>query len=246
MEISVPVNEINTRNVYFGEKRKNIIVDGEFVKIVYSTDSFEMNGMYILIELTKNSFAMQLAASEQQNIRGFCKNGSAANHAKRLDLIYIDDQPKFGLNQMDAHGEWVKIVNKHSTIPPKRNIILNILAKENARVIEKLCQIENDVVQRYIESYCPLKTPSYILKNQLLSGMIKYHSDNTIVDSPFISNNENSTFCAQGGRELYKRPTGSVGELPAKEECILKISGIWETATNVGITMKFILLQPKV
>lgn len=205
MEISVPIDEINTRNIYFGEKRKNIIVDGDFVKIVYSTDSFEMNGMYILIEFV------------------------TANHLKRPDSIYIEDQsvvkPGGVCQTVDTNGEWVKIVNKSSIITTKRNIIFNILMKENMQVIEQLCQIETDIVDRYIASNCPLKTASYVLKNQLLSGSIKYHSENYAIQSHLL------------------KKTDSIFESKMTDECILKISGIWETATNVGITMKFILLQ---
>ena len=203
MEISVPMNEIKTRNIFFGEKRKNIIVDGDFVKIVYSTESFEMNGLYILTEF------------------------GTANHAKRPDSVYTEDPSviKFGFGQTcDTNGEWVKIVNKNAIATPKRNIIFNILTKENTRTIEQLCQIETDIVDRYIASNCPLKTASYVLKNQLLSGSIKYHSENYVVESPYSKIN-------------------SIFEPQLKEDCILKISGIWETATNVGITMKFILLQ---
>ena len=239
MEISVPMNEINTRNIYFGDKRKNIIVDGDFIKIVYSTDSFEMNGLYILTEF------------------------GTINHTKRQDPIYIEDQSavKLGLDnngtkkpfailsEMEVvrglykrdnedsssshlvqaetrmENEWVKIVSKNSITTPKRNINFNISTKENARVIEQLCQIETDILDRYTASNCPLKTASYVLKNQLLSGLIKYHSENYAVESPLHSK------------------TNSIFEPQLKEECILKISGIWETATNVGITMKFILLQ---
>jgi len=57
---------------------------------------------------------------------------------------------------------------------------------------------------------------SYILKTQLLSGVIKYNSDNKLARQSFA--------------DIYK------------ERCMLKISGVWETATNAGITMKFILL----
>ena len=226
MEISVPINEINTRNVYFGEKRKNIIVDGDFVKIIYSTDSFEMNGLYILVEIgTRDSKGISTVISaENTRIPNTKCRMYFPDYEKNKYNIYIEDQNV--VKSGDARGEWVKIVNKSSIATPKRNIILNILTKENAWVIEQLCRIETEIVDRYIASNCPLKTASYVLKNQLLSGSIKYHSENYVVDLP-----------------LHSTPHPICESSQVKEECILKISGIWETTTNVGITMKFILLQ---
>lgn len=236
MELSVPVNNICTNNVYFGEKRKNIIVDGDFVKILYSTDSFEMNGMYIFIEF------------------------ETINQSKRYDI----EEPTFGTNLTSAKmftfstiaessanveitGEWVKIVNKNAVATPKRNIIFNSHARENIALIERLCQIEKEIVDRYIASNCPSKFASYALKIQLLSGNIKYHSENSIIESPLSiqssnmdfsqSQNLNNSFVCGGMNEFRNTSI----EKPTKEKYTLKISGIWETATQVGITMKFIL-----
>jgi hypothetical protein len=227
MEISVPINEINTRNVYFGEKRKNIIVDGDFVKIIYSTDSFEMNGLYILTEFClrdSKGISKENTCIPIPNTKCSTNRMYFADYEKQQDHIYIEDQ--YAVKSGDVRGEWVKIVNKNSILTPKRNIILNILTKENAWVIEQLCRIETEIVDRYIANNCPLKTASYVLKNQLLSGSIKYHSENFVVELPLRSTTHPICDSSQ-----------------IKEECILKISGIWETTTNVGITMKFILLQ---
>jgi hypothetical protein len=124
-------------------------------------------------------------------------------------------------------GEWVKIVNKNAIVTtPKRNVIFNSQERENVVLIERLCQIEKEIVDRYIASYCPTKFASYALKTQLLSGTIKYHSENSIIESPV---------------SIKSRNHMGVGEKQMKDKYILKISGIWETATQVGITMKFIL-----
>jgi hypothetical protein len=180
-----------------------------------------MNGLYILTEFGTTICLRDSKGVSKENTR--IPNLYLANYEKPQDHIYIEDQ--YVVKSGDARGEWVKIVNKNSIITPKRNIILNILTKENAWVIEQLCRIETEIVDRYIASNCPLKTASYVLKNQLLSGSIKYHSENVVVELPLHSTCESSQ---------------------VKEECILKISGIWETTTNVGITMKFILLQKSV
>lgn len=181
MELSIPVNKVNTQNIYFAEKRKNIIVDGDFVKLLYSTDAFEMNGLYIFVELEAAS-----AASQQ----------------------------------------WIQITLNRplTTQPQKRSIAFNPYSLENETIVNRLCQIEQDIVNRYIASYCHHKTASYILKTQLMGSTIKYHSENIIFHRD---------------ETRVNKPGASA----VKEKCVLKISGIWETATNVGITMKFILLR---
>ncbi len=176
MELSIPLNKINIQNIYFTDKKKNIIVDGDFIKLLYSTNVFEMNGLYILFELDKTS---------RQDMRQDIRQGQIQGH----------DQ------------NWIQIPNR-----TRRVYSFNLSSKENMDSIEQLCKIEHNIIKRYIMSNCPSKTPSYILKNQLLSGSIKYHSE-------------------------YK----DNGQISDTIKTVLKISGVWESTTNVGITMKFIL-----
>lgn len=209
MELSIPIHNINPHNIFFADKKKNIIVDGDFIKIVYSTDSFEMNGIYILVEL-----------EPLHNQASFPQNHSV-NRGKN-DARFLpgtqDDMSLYGPSVTGSGGEWTHITNKMHNLTPKRTISFNPASKENIGSVDRLCQIESEIVNRYIASFCPTKTASYVLRTQLISGVIKYHSE----DRPCLRN-------------------GSV--YSSKEKCILKISGVWETATNVGITMKFILLN---
>ena len=189
MELSIPVNNINTQNIYFTEKKKNIIVDGDFIKILYSTEIFEMNGLYILIAFDSLQFC------------AFSKT----SRFSEPDL-----------------SNWTQISNRTTQSSLRRIFTFNIRSKINMEIIERLCQIEHDIIDRYIASNCPSKIPSYILKPQLLGGTIKYHSE----------------YKHDDGRQNMNTPYDS-----RNTKTILKISGIWETATSVGITMKFILLN---
>jgi len=219
MELSIPINNINPHNIFFADKKKNIIVDGDFIKIVYSTDSFEMNGMYVLVELeplhNNTSFPPNHSVNRSKNFVSLIGQGTYG-----LDYSRHDGQmdARRELTITGSGGEWTQITHKMHTLTPKRTISFNPASKENIGSIERLCQIEHEIVNRYIASFCPTKIASYVLRTQLVSGTIKYHSE----DRPCLRN-------------------GSV--YSAKDKCILKISGVWETATNVGITMKFILLN---
>jgi len=56
MNITLDLQKLVLSNIYFLEKKRNIIMDGNFTKIIYSNDKFTMNGIYILfpIELSNN------------------------------------------------------------------------------------------------------------------------------------------------------------------------------------------------
>ena len=300
MEVSVPIHLINSHNIYFTERKKNVIVEGDFTKIIYSNDSFEMNGLYITLDfLHHTTLPFDISHSDDtvfsdyyQNIKG------SANKTQIHSLTQIDDGSRSltemntnktrslkddgslhihrSLTEMNSNSnlfdffrrgfsEEYEVENKRSACVPlaervpledysngwevckkpvrmsmripshipmnrfitdpqtdpksrsyaKRIIAINLSSRENMRLIEKLCEIENAIIERYISEHCPSKIATYILKSQLLGGTIKYHSETTA--------------------KTHRQKNGS-------DHFILKISGVWETSSNVGITMKFILL----
>jgi hypothetical protein len=363
MELSIPVKDVTPQYIFFAEKRKNVIVDGNFIKIIYSTPWFEMNGLYIFLELdllhtsklpssenhpnefesfsfdaSKSANPANNAGHEVIGVRGFAGEISLAqrresrksnivfdyphrqditrfsfdapllkisdllsSHSKSVNPIILDQRAPPGLVQKHQPKNWAQVgtdseagrfikrnsgdfyevkskefalplknsdlppssVNfiksgdfafsvdahllKHSDLPPsyaksvnpifsmyeesRRSMFLNANSENNIYVIDRLCRVEQEIVDRYIDCHCPAKSASYILKTQLLSGIIKYNSENKT--------------------PVSAHPLKHVGDLNDKTcnrslktgKCILKISGVWETATNVGITMKFILLS---
>jgi hypothetical protein len=231
MELSIPVNKIDTRNVYFMEKKKNVIVDGDFVKILYSTAEFEMNGLYIFAEFAKNAFLCE------SGVQGLIRNE---------------------ITQEKKCQNWTRIQSKQSaTLHQKKYIVFNPSSFENAGLIELLCQIERSIIERYIQQNCPNKIASYMLKTQMANGIIKYHSENKLVEFGQFPQRSKTEVTSVGieGLSIQTVETTSVVHLSRRENAcddelsffckttdrvILKISGVWETTTHVGITMKFI------
>jgi len=201
MELSIPAHNVNPQNVYFLDKKRNIIVEGDFIKILYSTESYEMTGIYIMINLV--------------TIKNVYDKGGFDQNVFRC-VPQVSDETAIPITKDDQC--WVQITSR-STINAKRIISFNPASKDNLALIDKLCAIERDIIDRYISEYCPLKLATYSLRTQLASGSIKYHSENK------------------------EHPENRKQSSAFQERCILKISGIWETATNVGITMKFILVH---
>ena len=276
MEVSIPANEVNTQNIYFADKKKNIIVDGDFIKILYSTESFEMNGLYIFVELEQQYIhsghypTLSLPLCPRSGIartpsRVAEQSNFAFSYLRRSDIAPAlhksssSDSFSFAPGQMcltpfhiaDAQSErckdtlqcssnddqanWIQITsNRNNTT--KRVILFNPMSLENIALINRLCQIEQNIIERYIRTYCPFKTTSYILKNQLMNGIIKYHSENVHIGTKEQHHQwfKSASFDSIMNMNCPMKP---------KERFILKISGVWETATNVGITMKFILVR---
>jgi hypothetical protein len=52
MNLILYANDVNLSQIYFLEKKTNIIMDGVFTKIVYSNNCMSMNGLYIDFPIT--------------------------------------------------------------------------------------------------------------------------------------------------------------------------------------------------
>jgi hypothetical protein len=63
MNISIDIDKILIQNIYFLDKKRNIIMDGNFTKILYSNEFFTMNGLYILFPVDVLSIEQNLNKS---------------------------------------------------------------------------------------------------------------------------------------------------------------------------------------
>lgn len=60
MNIILDVNRFSIGNIFFLDKKRNIIIDGNFTKMIYSNEYFTMNCLYFLfpIEISKTEKTM--------------------------------------------------------------------------------------------------------------------------------------------------------------------------------------------
>lgn len=178
MQVLIPIHRVIPENIFFTEKRRNVILDGNFVKILYSNKHFEMNGLH-----------MSLSIESLRN------TGSSF-------IQSLEHSPAF------------------SEKPSKFVEIFDPTLGENAIQIERLCKMERDIINHFIALHSPRKNAMYNLKSQLLSGTFRFSCD-------------------------HLDPNGLTQEDYTKRNYALKISGIWETNFNVGITVKFIYISSK-
>lgn len=145
------------------DKKKNVIIDGHFIKILYSNEYMELNGLYVSF---KPFYPTKIIIG-----------GGTLNAVKSCTKYALEFNP---------------------------------FHFENSDLVNRLCHLERAIIEQYITMEAPNKIAAYNLRNQLMTGSIKIQSIN---ETNFD---------------------------PAKSIYALKISGVWETNTSVGITVKFI------
>jgi hypothetical protein len=224
MQILMPVYNVDSKNIFFSEKRKNVILDGNFVKIIYSTEHFEMTGLQILLRLQslqRKNDASGLTEVPILNDASICRR-------RTEDLINREFAESRGLTESlggglrkSENGSGAFKLNLPAYLLSGRSPVAQDVkfietfdpySAANSRQIELLCNIEYDIVNNYIQLHAPQKNAVYNLKSQLTSRTFRFT-------------------CATPGNHLSPN-----------EHYLLKISGIWETNMNVGITVKFVRL----
>ena len=133
-----------------------------------------------------------------------------------------------GLRPQDKVGHQRSFVENYvSTIVTKKiPFIFSLLNPTNIYLIKELNRIEHEIIEHYKEFFQIHKTNVYSLRNQLKSGNIK-----VVHKIPYLYSDY----------EPISLTPIEVGHEP--NDCIrpivVKISGIWETDMNIGITFKF-------
>lgn len=56
MIVTLDLSKFTLYNMYFLETKKNIIMDGNFTKLIFSNDFFVMNGIYLLFPIDHNGY----------------------------------------------------------------------------------------------------------------------------------------------------------------------------------------------
>lgn len=94
--ITLHHNDIDTKNIFFLETKKNMIIDGIFTKLIYTHSYYTMNGLYF--HLPDEIQLESLNNSEER----FFQNGGSGNSFMN---IYIDFKNK-------THKNWSISVEK--------------------------------------------------------------------------------------------------------------------------------------
>jgi hypothetical protein len=113
-------------------------------------------------------------------------------------------------------------------VTKKVPFVFSLMNPTNIYLIKELNRIEHEIIEHYKEYFQINKMNVYSLRNQLKSGNIKVVHKVPQGD--------------EGGDDLFRGgPRGGGGGSGGGDPrpIVVKISGIWETDLNVGITFKF-------
>lgn len=191
----LPTNQIKPQNIQFTEKKKNMIIDGTFSKIIHTTNFYMSGGIYLycrILVITPPGLDVRIRMPTDHSVRGTYD-----------DIINRwENDSKAGDNVLPMY-------------PYKTMYKFDPNTEDNRETVVNLCIIEEQILEYYKLMHNVDKTCVYNLKSALLNGNIKIHEDGT----------------------------GNSAIPPAFNEYSLKISGVWETKMNVGITFKFMYIR---
>lgn len=179
MNIVLQLPQFHIDNVFFLDKKKNMIMDGNFTILIYSNQWFSMNGLYIESPIIPSSSSNVFQPVPRKHSSTFTTTPTRY----RNNDLYIDD---FDL--------------------------LHFSSSTNSNLIHSLYSIEHEILQYYnIAKQCDKKM-IHLLYKSVSSGIIKVYNKHGNV---------------WGNRVIGNR-------------IMIKISGIWESQNNIGLTYKFI------
>jgi hypothetical protein len=244
--LNVLDENINTDIVHFVkflDKKKNMIMDGDFTKLVYSDDVLTLNGIYLTCPFVfkhSDNIVQILQPPNKSISSNSLRNANTGNEFNKTirNKTYVnrDRYKKEVSYNTDNATEW-----KHNNNEQKHILRIYPYNPKNENIIQNLTNIERCILNEYIliNSYDdfskkqkPLdkKQPIFALKNQLLSGCIKYYY-NFVYPYKYTYNLNTPDATIS---------TNNLSTNNQSKHYLLKISGIWETNDNYGITYKFI------
>lgn len=206
--------QCNTENIHFLEKRRNVIIKGFFTKLVYSNLCISLNALFMDISLP----IRHIGSINKFSFQGYLYPSGILDSCRR------------------GYEE-----------------------------IVKLKALEEQIIHHYLSQTMSTKIPFYSLGNQLDKGSIKvYLPDRSSESSSNFArsrctifgrgtegitggcpdaNSEQGIFTDDNnGNFVHMRDIYSISSRPMNGKMLLKISGVWESDSHVGITYKFCMV----
>lgn len=94
MQLAIPIHKFDVNNVYFLDKKRNVVIDGDFIKIIYSDKNVELSELYLFCvePLENDGFVM----TRKIGGGGIRKLGMDRTSVKSSELIarlcYVEEE----------------------------------------------------------------------------------------------------------------------------------------------------------
>jgi hypothetical protein len=150
MNLVMDINDFNIQSVLLLDSKKNMIMDGNFVRILYSDSFCSINGVYLLLPLSLDT---------RQDTR----------------QLYVNhNESVFGYGEDYSKQERLKNGTNKSVLKLKTTDLTN------ANSISKMIDIECLLLDFYKQYVNSEKTPCYSLRDQIHNESLKlYKNQNT-------------------------------------------------------------------
>jgi hypothetical protein len=223
--ISIVVYDIGffqIKDIFLSDTKKNIIMDGKFTKIIYSDELITTHGIFLKIPF------YPVGKPEPPPITVLSKCSGQKNTMPQQCTSTVRPQAEEKSGELaPAVGTAGPVDNSHHKNKDNTNDVSNAKYKQiyklqshdilNSKNITDIIRIEIQILEFYKQLFQCKKKIVFMLKEQLQEGNIKLYKEH-----------------------FYNYINFSYKQTPNIPNVILKISGIWETEDNIGLTYKFI------
>lgn len=166
MNLACNISEFEIEKTTFLDIKKNIIIDGTFTKLIYSTSNVILNGIYLIfpIEIDEESYKKQdnfYTKNTPDCQEGSIRGSVITEHWQRGDSNFK--------HHSSLHSDALQ-VGKYKFAS------FSILNQHNINIMKELSRIEHTIIE-YAKYYYNIKKINiYSLRNQLKHGSIKIYN----------------------------------------------------------------------
>ena len=132
MIITIQPNYFTIDNVYFHEQNKNNMTDSNFIRIIYSSKTFTLNGIFLYIQIQNikqekifNKYKYTFCIKENNNLISFIQEleHNIINQTSQHEF-HLNKEPNYKLSEQFKNGE-LKIYKNNDEII-NNNFVLKI------------------------------------------------------------------------------------------------------------------------
>lgn len=216
MNLLCDISTFNLNHLFFLDTKKNMVIDGKFTKLVYSDSMVSLNGLYLYCPIEILHSHISQTSYEYDKVLKGTQQGSTIEHTRKVRSTFGDTLKRTTEGSSEEH-RFNRYTNEqgYTILTKKIPILFSILNPTNIQIMKELNHIEHEILEYYNEYFKINKVNVYSLRNQLKNGNIR------------VVHKVNGDHASDTKNYHDQRPL------------VVKISGIWETDMNVGITFKF-------
>ncbi len=245
MNIILDVNSIEIKNVSFLDSKKNIIVNGKFTRLMYSNSFLTMSGLYINFPINLQYINSGIndtnLFTNSRNMNNLIEDQSNELQSyKNIVFFNVNNPNNINIIKQICELEY-KLLNYYKSeflsLPSNNYKSFSLILSKQLSIGKlKLYKEINLVQSNNLFEENPKLQPILLSKN--LSNSFSHSPSSIPPPPPGFSNINYLGFYDNSYGGLFE----SKNKISSQKKIyiVLKISGIWETKDEIGLTYKFL------